>query len=510
MNISNQQNNIIRNSMWEFIYKIIALFTPFIIRTLLIWQFGVEYLGLNNLFASVLQIINMTELGFGEAVVYNLYKPIANDDTETINAMMGFYKKVYRIIGLVVFGIGILILPFLEYIINGDTPEDINIYFLYLMSLSSTVLSYLCFAYKSVLPNAFQRKDIVSKAASLSVSFKYITQIIILVCTKNFYLYFGVDIVSTILNNVLIALFVKKNYSIYDEKGELNKEIKSEIYTKVKGLMLYKLSGKTKNAVDSIMISSFLGLVIVGQYGNYYYILNNIVVILSSIAVGAQATVGNRIITNDKSTNYRDFMNLTFIYNWLIGVCCVCLFCLYQHFMQIWVGEENMFPFYMVICFCIYFFLLSGCEVRNAYINAAGLWWENRFRAVGGAIFNLLLTFILVQILGVLGVIIATIISVLVFDVIFTSYTLFKYCFERYLLCNYFLWWIKQILIIICASIIMYRICALINVYGILGFMIKGVICIFGANFFLWLFNRGEQGYVYLVKILRKIMMKTR
>ncbi len=144
-----QKDNIIRNGLWGIVYKIFALLTPFVIRTIIIHKLGMEYLGLNNLFASLLQILNMAELGFGSAVVYNLYKPLAEQDRATVNALMCYYKKVYRSIGTAILLIGLCCMPILPYVINGDTPDGVDVYVLYGMSLLSTVSSYFCFAYRS-------------------------------------------------------------------------------------------------------------------------------------------------------------------------------------------------------------------------------------------------------------------------------------------------------------------------------------------------------------------------
>lgn len=485
-----QKSNIIRNSFWGFFYKIFTLVIPFFIRTIIIHKLSIEYLGLNNLFASVLQILNMAELGFGSAVVYNLYKPLADQDDTTVNALMGYYKKVYRAIGLMILTIGLCFVPILPCFISGDIPDNVNIYFLYMISLISTVLSYLCFSYKSVLLNANQRKDILDKISLVCTIFKYIFQITILSVWGNFYLYYSIDIATTLLNSILLFISAKKLYPQFNERGELDVTIKKEIYVKVKGLMVYKLSGKTKNSFDSIILSAFLGLTVVGQYGNYYYILYNLSVLLASITSAVEATAGNRLVTRDMKTNHADFMKLTFVHSWVSGVCCVCLFCLYQHFMKMWVGESNVFPFYMVVCFCAYFFLLSSCEARNTYINAAGLWWENRFRAMGGAVTNLFLNIVFVKFWGIFGVILATLISVFAFDFVFTSRTLYRYCFNQEKIYHYFIWWVKQFLLTTVTCVCMFLICENIESAGIGGFIIKGVICVVGSNFLFWCFRK--------------------
>lgn len=493
--VQRQKDNIIRNGFWGIIYKIFALLTPFIIRTIIIHKLGIEYLGLNNLFASLLQILNMAELGFGSAVVYNLYKPLADRDDATVNALICYYKKVYRSIGTVIFLIGIFCMPILPYVISGDIPDGVDIYILYGMSLLSTVSSYFCFAYRSALLNADQRKDLIDKIALVCMLFKYTAQVSILVVIGDLYLYYGIDILTTILNNILVAVIVKKIYPGLDEQGILQEDIKKEIHAKVKGLMVYKLSGKTKNAFDSVILSTFLGLAVVARYGNYYYLLNNLVVLLASVTSAVEATAGNRLVTQSAKTNHKDFMKLVFVHSWLSDISCVCLFCLYQHFMEMWVGEENMFPFYMVICFCIYFFLLSSCEARNTYINAAGLWWENRFRAIGSAITNLILNLVFVRIWGIFGVLLATIISTLFFDVIFTSWTLYRYCFKGENIFQYYRWWIKESILTAGSSICMYFICTMVVFPGVSGFVIKGVICVVGTDLLFILFKRNDPSF---------------
>ena len=150
---------------------------------------GVQYLGLNSLFTSILQVLNLAELGVGSAMVYSMYKPIAEDDGERICALMKLYRTYYRIIGLVVGIIGIIILPFIPKLIKSDLPEDVNVYILYLLHLSATVFSYWLFAYKNSLLQAHQRNDVISKVTFIFETIKYAIQLLILIFLKNYYIY---------------------------------------------------------------------------------------------------------------------------------------------------------------------------------------------------------------------------------------------------------------------------------------------------------------------------------
>ncbi|MGN0716955.1 MAG: hypothetical protein ACI4LU_04395, partial [Treponema berlinense] len=174
------------------------------IRTVLIKKIGIEYAGLNSLFSSILQVLNLTELGFASAVVYSMYKPIAEDDKDTICALLNFYKRVYFIIGLVILALGTAVMPFLPHLIRGNIPQDINIYVLYSIYLVNTSLSYLLFGYKNSLLNAHQRRDVISNILTITQGLMNICQLIILVTIKNYYLYVLMMPIFTVLNNVMV------------------------------------------------------------------------------------------------------------------------------------------------------------------------------------------------------------------------------------------------------------------------------------------------------------------
>ena len=123
--------NSAKNIISGFIMRIISMLMPFIIRTLIIKKLGVDYLGLNSLFSSILQVLSLSELGFATAVAYSMYKPIAEDNKELICALLNLIKKIYRVVGIIILILGIAVMPFLTYLIEGDYPQDINLYILY-------------------------------------------------------------------------------------------------------------------------------------------------------------------------------------------------------------------------------------------------------------------------------------------------------------------------------------------------------------------------------------------
>ena len=122
--------NASRNIFFGVILKTYQILVPFLMRTAMIYLMGVQYLGLNSLFTSVLQVLNLAELGVGSAMVYSMYKPIAEDDDTTICALMKLYRTYYRVIGLVIAVVGCALTPFIPHLIKSDVPAGINIYIL--------------------------------------------------------------------------------------------------------------------------------------------------------------------------------------------------------------------------------------------------------------------------------------------------------------------------------------------------------------------------------------------
>lgn len=188
--MSGRTQNSLRNIGFGMINRIVSILFPFIVRTIFIKTLGEEYLGLNSLFSSILQVLNLADLGFASAIVASMYKPIAEEDIEKVSALMALYKKLYKIIGLGILAIGIVMTPFIGYLINGTPPENINIYILWILYLTNTVVSYLFYAYKVSLINAHQRNDITEKIGAASRIIFSILQIVSVILLKDIYICF--------------------------------------------------------------------------------------------------------------------------------------------------------------------------------------------------------------------------------------------------------------------------------------------------------------------------------
>lgn len=501
--------NAIRNIIFGVILKIYQLLGPFILRTIFIYTLGVEYLGLNSLFSSILSVLNLAELGVGSAMVFSMYKPIAEDDEKKICALMRLYRTYYRVIGLVILVSGMIIIPFIPKLISGSVPGDINIYVIYIMNLASTVISYWMFAYKNCILSAYQRNDISSKIALIISTIQYILQAFLLLIVCNYYLYLLVTILTGIISNIVTAIVVNKQYPQFKPKGKLGKKEVKVINQRVRDLFTAKIGSVIVNSADSIVMSAFLGLSLLGMYNNYYYIMTSVMGFITIIFTSCTAGIGNSIVTDSLDKNFEDFKTMTFIVGWLIACSTTCFLCLYQPFMEIWVGKEYMFNMSVVILFCIYFVVCELSMIWATYKDAAGIWHEDRFRPLIGALVNLILNIFFVAVLniGVYGILLSTIISYLFISMPWLIINLSRVLFQRSMV-EYVIMLIKLLIIISISGSCSYVISELIQIRGFVGFGIKAIICMLVSNMILFVSYRKSNEFSRTKIIVRRVFKR--
>ena len=497
----NAKNNIIFGMM----LKIYQLAIPFVMRTVIIHYLGVQYLGLDSLFSSILRVLNLAELGVGSAMVFSMYKPIAEDDSTTICALMRLYKLYYRIIGIIVAVIGLIMLPFIPKLISGDVPDNVNVYYLYLLHLGTAVISYWLFAYKTSLLTAHQRTDIISKVYIATNSVQYLIQFIVLFAWGNYYYYVIAYLFTQVSTNVVAAIIVNKMFPNYHAQGKLPKDEVQKINKRVKDLFTAKLGGIIVTSVDSVVISAFLGLSTLAVYNNYYYILTAIIGFVTIIFNSCTAGIGNSIVVESREKNYGDLRLFTFIISWIAGFCGCCLMCLFQPFMKIWVGEDLMFNTSAVVFFVMYYYIYEINQLLNLYKDAAGMWHEDRFRPLVTAIVNVVLNLLLVKFWGVYGVLLSTVISMLLVGMPWIIHNLFTVLFKTGLK-MYVIELLKYALVSLVVIATVYFTCTFVNVNGIIGLVIKLIICIVMANGMFFVFYRRKNEFSKMKQLLSKML----
>lgn len=498
--------NTVAGAMWGTIEKVSSILLPFIVRTVLIKKLGSEYLGLSSLLSSILQVLNLTELGFGSAAVFAMYKPIAEDDYDTVGAILFYLRKVYKLIGAITIAAGVIVSPFLRYMISGETPSDVNIYVLFFIYIFNTAISYLLFAHKQSLLAALQLNWVINKVSFFTNTFMRICQIVMLLLIPNYYLYIIFLPVFTVISNITCSIVVDKKYSQWLIHGELNKTIKKDIRKRLFPLMSTKLAGVLVNSADTLVVSAFLGLTQVAIYNNYYYIMNSVSGFLLVIYAAMQAGIGNALVVDSHEKIMADFKKFCFINNWIVTFCTVCLLCLYQPFMELWLDKELMLPFEMVILFCVYFYANTIQRIVVIYKDAAGIWKEDMLRCYLSCGLNLVVNIITVRYIGLYGVIGSSVVANII-GLPWMAFILYRAVFKE----NSKSFYINEIkdaivAVIICAIVL--KACSYVP-YGFLGLILRGIICAIVSNLLLVLFYcRSEQYRVSKEWILKTIRRK--
>ena len=496
--------NAARNIIFGTILRVYQLLLPFLMRTAILYYLGVQYLGLNSLFVSVIQMLNLAELGVGSAMVYSMYKPIAENDEVTICALMRLYKIYYWVIGLVIAVVGLAVTPVIPKLIHGSYPEGINIYVLYLLNLFATVFSYWFFAYRNSILEANQRNDVISKVSLVTFTIQYGLQFLVLALTKNYYLFVMVAMFSQIVTNVATAIASRKLYPNFNPVGKLEKSEIHVINGRIRDLFTAKLSNTLLNSADTLVISGFLGLVILAKYQNYYYIMTAvtgfIVIFISSCTAG----IGNSLVTETMDKNYVDFKKLSLMVWWLAGIGVCCFLNLYQPFMALWMGEENLLDFGCVILMCAYSYLYITNHVMAAYKDAGGMWHEDRFRPFCSPMFNLILNLILVRYIGIFAIILSTVASYVVVNMPWLIKNLFTVIFDRSP-AEYIIKYLKHVLLVTAAAAASYYACMLTPDRGVWSLVMRLAICVVIPNILFLLFLHRDEDFGGVLDIADRI-----
>jgi len=485
--------NAIRNIFFKGLFQIVNVVVPFIMRTVILHFLGVKYLGLNGLFRSILSILNLAEFGVGSAMVFSMYKPIADGDSEAICALMKLYRTCYRIIGIVILAIGLALTPFLPVLIKDEIPADVNLYILYYLSLGSTVLSYWLFAYRNSLLTAHQRSDVGSKVALVIHMIEYALKIVVLAIFRNYYLYLVLQIISQAFINIVTAMKSVQYYPQYAPRGNLSSQKVKNIVLRVRDLFTSKFAVVISDSADTLVVSSFLGLEVLAVYQNYFFVVSSLKTLIDVIFGSCLAGVGNSLVTESKEKNYYDLRKMTILFGWLMNICTAMLLCMYQPFMLIWMGKENLLTFSYVICFAVYFYFIGMNRLINMFKDASGIWKIDKWRPLVGAIVNLSLNLATVNIFGLYGVILSTVISVVFTQIPWLFHNLFKYVFPKKYLWQYARLYFSFTIITLASCLTSLYLCSIPKLSAWPAFFVNAAISFIVPNIlFLTIYGRSE------------------
>ena len=499
--------NSIRNVIFTGVGFAVTTLLQLVNRKVFIMFLSSEYLGLNGLFSNILSMLSLSEMGVGAAIVFALYKPIAENDTEKIKSLMALYKKLYTFIGIFVLLIGAALIPFLHLLIK-DMPDIPYIQLYYFMFVLDSGMSYF-YSYKRSLIICNQDNYISTTTTMMASVGTRIVQLFILLLTHNYFLYLLVQICFTRLENVVISKIADKQYPyIKDhEYQKLSREEKHAIRNNVLAMMAHKIGGVVVNATDNLIISKVLGLSVLGIYSNYVLLTQTIDGLMYKIFSSVTASIGNLIAEKSKEEIEDTFNRMLFLNYWIINFCTICLLCLIQPFIRLWIGQDYQLSIFTVVIIVTVFYFSGMRKTVLEFRDAAGLFWADRYKALIEAAVNLIASIPLTYILGVAGVKIGTLISMLGVAFWVEGWVLYKYLLKKPV-STYLFRQTKYAIYTIIQGGVTYFLCDYFINKGIIGFVIQVIICLIIPNLLMIILFRNTDEFNYVIDLLKKIIKK--
>lgn len=426
---NSRTSNSIKNIIASVGSQLLNLILSFVSRSVFIQVLGVEYLGISGLFNDVLSMLNMAELGFGTAMTFSMYKPLAENDYDTLAGLTHFYKKVYRIIALTIATIGLALIPFLPYLVNLERPID-HLVLYYILFLASHVASYLV-VYKTTVLYADQKNHVLIKNQAYWTIAQTIMQIIVLLLTHNYVLYLIVQILFVYGANFYNSHVATKNYPYLSKKVKLPKEKTKGIFKDVGSAFIYKIATVLINATDNTLISVLISTEMVGYYSNYNIIVAKLKGIVGTIFYSLIASIGNLLAKEATERRYQVFQLMQTVCQIICSFCTVSIFLLEEDFIRVWLGNDFLLSKLSLVAIVSVFYLNIILSPITSFREAAGLFRKTKFIMLWTAAANIILSIVLGRIIGLPGILFATALSKLLTHFWYEPLLLFRDYFNK-------------------------------------------------------------------------------
>ena len=431
--MASRLENSARNVMVALGGQAFSILLSFVTRGIFARQLSLDYMGLENLFSNVLTILSLADLGVGSAIIFALYKPLAEKNYEQVRAIMRLFKNAYIAIGLVIIAAGLCLTPFIDYLIK-DTPDIPYLKLYFFMFVANTGISYF-FSYKGSLIAADQKKYIVSLNQYAFQIVMCIAQIAVLFATHNYFLFLCCMLGSTLLQNVVISVIANHMYPYIlrgKDKPKIDEETLDQIKKNTFAMILHRAASAANTPASSLILSSFVGIHAIALYGNYMLVVNSMTRVVDQVFDAVVAPLGNMGVTESGERQYQVFQTCFFVNAFIAALISIPMLCLFNPVItEIWLGPDYAFPEIVVMLIVLLFYLKEMRSAVLSFTSAYGLYWFTRWKALIETIFLLSLSLLLVLRFEVAGVVFAGIISTTLISSTYEGYMLFKHGFKK-------------------------------------------------------------------------------
>lgn len=473
----NRTQKTMRNGAVSLMGQIIAILLSFISRKVFIQYLGVELLGLNSTFASILSTLSLAELGFQQVIVFHLYGALARDDRGQINALVNIYKLVYRCIGVFFILAALCCTPFLQVFLSDiEVTDTVRAYFL-IQALTSSCTYFL--AYKRNILYADQNGYISGLIDTVFNTCATLLCIAAAVLTRNYALYLTINLAKTFLSNLMVHRVCTRKYP-YLHAERVDWGMLKGIAASLKDVVLERLASYVYGSTDNLIISMFISTVQVGFLNNYTMIIAHIKSLVKSLSAPLIPALGNKVALESRGERQMEtFRLLEQVYFWLTGLAIVPVYVLADFFIGMFFGEAYVLPRLILLLLCVDLYIHINQDACLSFLTANGLFRKRRNISIGGAIINIVVSLLLMKPMGIAGILTGTAVSQVYYWVARSVVAL------RECLCQswrvFIRYWVKQLGLLCVIAAATGAGCLIArNVYVVnapVTFLVNGVIC---------------------------------
>lgn len=501
-------DNSIKNIYISILSQVVIVVLGFFSRKVFLDNLGSEYLGINGLLTNILSMLSLVEGGIGTSIIYNLYKPLAENDIEKTTALVQLYKKLYGILAIVIFILSMIMYMFLgTFIKDGTTVQSVGV--VYFIFVIKNIVSYLN-AHKWSLINADQKGYIIAKYNLIFNVVTTISKIVVLQVTKNYILFLLMELLIFIVQNIYNGKIVNDRYPYINtkKKCKVDEKTKDNLITNVKAIFLHNIGSYCVFGTDNLLISSFVGLTTVGLYSNYTMITTQLSTLLTPVIDGIGASVGNLIATESKEKSYQVF-NVTYLINfWIYSFGVIFLYNLLEPFISWWLGEGLLLDNLSFTFILINFYLTGLRSTVNIFKSKAGIFTNDKYIPLVESAINLVSSIIFIRYFGLTGIFMGTTISTISIPIWTQSKLVYNKIFNKSVF-EYFKKYVLYILLTLVTGFITTFICnTMVNGTSFMSLVAKGIICIAIVNLIYLLIFYNTDEFRYILNIIKPRILK--
>lgn len=444
MKTANRTYRTIQNSRTSLLFFLFQIFIGFFSRKIFLDYLGAEVLGVNTTLGNILSFLNLTELGIGIAMATSLYRPITNQDQESICEILTVQGILYKRIAIIICGLSIPILIALPWLFPSVGCGIFYVYLAYLVFLSSSITSYL-WNYRQVLISADQKNyKLIPWVHGLRYTKIFLQIFFLKVVDFGIWGWIIIELLTTIATVFVINWVIKREYPWLRNVSIPTATLLQKYHTliiKTKQIFIHKIGYFILQQTSPLIIYALVSLTMVTYYGNYLVIIGYTTTMMNAIFDGMAASIGSLVSENNKKHTMEVFWELFTSRIWISACACFAIYVFMAPFITVWIGDKYILSNITLLLMILTMFVRLTRTVTDNFNHAFQLFGDVWSPVVEGSI-NLGCSFWLGSIWGLEGILAGVLISLLATALLWKPYYLFSRGFKtptRFYYYHYFL-----------------------------------------------------------------------